>query len=83
MGRKNFNAFLKNPKMVKKQKEEKKRKKREEKKKKKEARKEEDSSGVLEDMLAYVDEYGNIVDEPPEDVPDLKLKKKDQSQDED
>ena len=76
MGRKNFNAFLK------KQRAEKKRKKKEEKRKKMEARKDEDSSGVLEDMLAYVDEYGNIVEEPPEDQPDLKLKKKDQADDE-
>jgi hypothetical protein len=55
MGRKNFNAFLK------KQKEEKKRKKNAEKRKKKEERKGQSTSGKLEDMLAYVDEYGNIV----------------------
>ena len=55
MGRKNFNAFLK------KQKAEKRRKKNAEKRKKKEERKTHTSSGKLEDMMAYVDEYGNII----------------------
>lgn len=55
MGRKNFNAFLK------KQKAEKKRKAKQEKRLKREARKEQPSSGNLEDMMAYIDEDGNIV----------------------
>ena len=58
MGRKNFNAFIK------KQKEEQKRKKKEEKLRKKEER--EHTSGKLDDMIAYVDKDGNILDEPPE-----------------
>ena len=63
MGRKNNNAFIK------KQKAEQKRKKKEEKKKKMEARKSDPSSTKFEDMIAYVDKYGNIVSEPPEDEP--------------
>ena len=59
MGRKNFNAFIK------KQKEEQKRKKKEEKLRKKEER--EHTSGKLDDMIAYVDKDGNILDEPPKE----------------
>ena len=59
MGRKNFNAYIK------KQKEEKKRKKLAEKKQKMEARKSQETSGKLEDMMAYVDEDGNIISTPP------------------
>ena len=61
MGRKNFNAFLK------KQKAEKKRKRKDEKRLKKEERKKEESSGQLKDMIAYLDEEGNIISEPPEE----------------
>ena len=61
MGRKNFNAFLKN------QKANKKKKKKEEKRAKREERKEEPTNSSLEDMLAYVDEDGNIVDSPPDE----------------
>lgn len=50
----------------KKEKEKKRRKKKEDKLQKKEERKAMDKSGALEDMIAYVDEYGNIVDSPPE-----------------
>ena len=57
MGRKNFNTFLK------KQKAEKKRKKKLEKQKRKEER--EHTSGSLDNMIAYLDENGNIVNEPP------------------
>ena len=65
MGRKNFNAFLK------KQKAEKKRKAKKEKRLKREARKEQPSSGNLEDMMAYVDEEGNIISvDSSEDVPE-------------
>jgi len=61
MGRKNQNTFIK------KQKEEKKRKAKQEKKEKMEARKAQETSGKLEDMMAYVDKYGNITSEPPEE----------------
>lgn len=61
MGRKNFNAFIKR------QKAEKKRKKKLEKQLRKEDKKFEDTSGDLQDMIAYVDEFGNILEEPPED----------------
>ena len=65
MGRKNFNTFLK------KQRAEKKRKKKEQKKEKMEARKNESTSSNLDDMIAYVDEEGNITSDPPEeDAPD-------------
>jgi uncharacterized protein YaaR (DUF327 family) len=52
---------------IKKQKAQKKRKKKEEKFKKKMEKKNQDTSGALEDMMAYVDEFGNILSEPPED----------------
>jgi S-adenosylmethionine hydrolase len=61
MGRKNYNSYIK------KLKQEKKRKKKEEKRQKMEERKEQDNSTSLEDMLAYVDEFGNLVSEPPEE----------------
>lgn len=57
----------------KKEKEKKRLKKREEKAKKREERKENSSGGGLENMLAYVDENGNITDTPPD--PDIKKKK--------
>ncbi|GJM29161.1 MAG: hypothetical protein DHS20C17_17960 [Cyclobacteriaceae bacterium] len=61
MSRRNYNTFLK------KQKAEKKRKAKLEKKLKKESRKDQASSGNLEDMMAYVDDDGNIVSvDPPE-----------------
>lgn len=62
MGRKNQNAYIK------KQKAEKKRKKKELKRKKMEERKNQDSSSELKDMLAYVDEDGNITTEPPDET---------------
>jgi cold shock CspA family protein len=52
----------------KKEKQKKKAQKKKEKLARKEARKAEDKSGKLEDMLAYVDEYGNIVDAPPDET---------------
>ncbi|MEM6522345.1 MAG: cold-shock protein [Bacteroidota bacterium] len=61
MGRKNQNAFIK------KQKEELKRKKRAEKKELMEERRSQPKSGKLEDMMAYIDENGNIVSGTPED----------------
>lgn len=60
MSRRNYNTFIK------KQKAEKKRKAKLEKKLKRESRKEQPSSGSLEDMMAYVDEDGNIVSVDPE-----------------
>lgn len=65
------NSFIKN------QKANKKRKKREEKMQRKIDKKDQDTSGKLEDMIAYVDEFGNILDEPPEDKPEKKKDKKD------
>lgn len=51
----------------KKEKQKKKAQKKKEKLARKEARKSEEKSGKLEDMLAYVDEFGNIVDSPPDE----------------
>ncbi len=51
----------------KKEKEKKKAQKRKEKLARKEAKREEEKSGKLEDMLAYVDEDGNIIDTPPDE----------------
>jgi len=61
MGRKNFNAFLKR------QKAEQKRKKKMEKQQQREERKSEETSGNLEDMMAFVDEDGNIVSKPADE----------------
>ena len=65
MGRSN-NSFIK------KLKAEKKKKKKREKREKMEERKKQPSSGKLEDMIAYVDEQGNITEEKP----DVLLQKK-------
>lgn len=53
-------------KYIKKQKADKKRKKKEAKFQKKMEKKNKDTSGDLKDMIAYVDEFGNITSEPPE-----------------
>ena len=45
-------------------------KKRKEKEKKRQARKENEKKGSLDDMIAYVDEFGNITSSPPD--PDKK-----------
>ena len=50
----------------KREREKKREKKREEKQRKKEERKANPGSGDLDSMIAYVDEYGNIVDTPPD-----------------
>ncbi|WP_297337800.1 cold-shock protein [Algoriphagus sp.] len=63
---KNQNTFIK------KQKAELKKRKQKEKLEKKLARKEQPKSGELEDMLAYVDEFGNISETPPEPEPPKK-----------
>ncbi len=55
---------------LKKMREEKKRKKKKEKEERKIERKQNAVEGKLENMLAYVDENGNISDKPPE--PELK-----------
>ena len=52
----------------------KKEKKRKEKEKKRLARKENEKSGDMEDMIAYVDEFGNLTSTPPD--PDKKEKVK-------
>jgi len=63
------NSFIKN------QKAQKKKKKRQEKLQKKIDKKEQETSGKLDDMIAYVDEFGNILDSPPEEPKDKKDKK--------
>ena len=45
----------------------KKKKKRDEKLQRKIDKKDQETSGKLNDMIAYVDEYGNISDSPPEE----------------
>lgn len=57
----NQNSFIK------KQKAEKKRKKRQEKIQKKIDRKNKDTDGSLDNMMAHLDEYGNIISGPQED----------------
>lgn len=57
----------------KKEKEKKRLKKRQDKQQKKEERKSNSTSGDLQDMIAYVDEEGNITDTPPD--PTIKKKK--------
>ena len=68
MGR-SQNSFIKS------QKEKKRLQKRKEKEEKKKERQENNSKGGgLDDMIAYLDENGNIVDTPPEEAPDSKQK---------
>jgi S-adenosylmethionine hydrolase len=55
---------------IKKQKAEKKRKKQAEKLAKRLDKKKQETSGSLDDMIAYVDEFGNIVDTPEEAAPE-------------
>lgn len=49
---------------IKKQKAERKRKKQAEKLQKRIDKKNQETSGELDDMIAYVDEFGNIIDKP-------------------
>ncbi len=63
------NSFIKNQKAIKKS------KKRQEKLERKVAKKDQKTSGALEDMIAYVDEFGNIVDEKPEEPKKKEIKK--------
>lgn len=57
----------------KKEKEKKRLKKRELKMKKKEERKANSKGGNFEDMIAYVDEYGNLTDTPPDPANKVKV----------
>lgn len=68
---KNQNTFIK------KQKAELKRRKKREKQQKMDARKDQPKSGKLEDMIMYVDEFGNFSESPPEPV-EPKVKKNNQ-----
>ncbi len=52
-------------------------KKRKEKAEKRQARKESGSSGSLDDMIAYVDEHGNILDTPPDPAEKEEIKAED------
>jgi hypothetical protein len=63
---KNQNTFIK------KQKAELKKRKKRDKQEKMAARKDQPKSGELDDMIAYVDEFGNISDTPPEPEPPKK-----------
>ena len=58
----------------KKEKEKKRLKKRQEKMQKREERKNSEKSGDLDDMIAYVDENGNISDTPPDPTKKKKIK---------
>lgn len=60
---------------IKKLKAEKKAKKRQEKFKKKLEKKDKSTSGDLEDMMAYVDEFGNITSKPTDEEPEQENKK--------
>lgn len=60
MGR-SQNKFIKNQKAAIKK------KKQQEKLQKKIDKKDQETSGALDDMMAYVDEFGNITDRPPEE----------------
>jgi len=61
----------------KKEKEKKKQKKRDEKEQKKQERKANSSKGGMDDMIAYVDEYGNITSTPPDPAKKSKIKLED------
>lgn len=63
MGR-SQNSFMK------KQREKKKQKKKDEKEQRKQERQESSTGGKLDDMLAYVDEFGNITSTPPDEQQD-------------
>ena len=58
----------------KKEREKKKQKKREDKEKKKELRKEQQAASGPDNMIAYVDEYGNITSTPPDPAKKEKIK---------
>ena len=56
------------------EKEKRKRKKKEEKARRAEARRANSEGGGLDNMIAYVDEFGNIVDTPPDPAAKKKIK---------
>ncbi|MFL2581897.1 MAG: hypothetical protein ACJ0QJ_01925 [Flavobacteriales bacterium] len=58
----------------KKEREKKRQKKKQEKALRKEERKSNASGGKFEDMIAYVDEFGQIVDTPPDPTKKTKIK---------
>ncbi len=62
------NSFIKNQKAMKKK------KKRDEKLQRKIDKKDQNPVSNLDDMIAYVDEYGNLLDEPPQDKEEPKTK---------
>lgn len=68
MGR-NQNSFIKQQKVKKKL-----QKRKEKEEKKKERQENSAKGGSLDDMIAYVDEFGNIVDEKPEEPNETKDK---------
>lgn len=61
----------------KREKEKKKQKKKQEKMQRKEERQAENTDSSLESMMAYVDEYGNIVDTPPDEEEKEEIKAED------
>lgn len=61
----------------KKEREKKKLQKKKAKAERREEKREQETSGKLDDMLAYVDEYGNIVDSPPEQTDKEEIKAED------
>lgn len=61
----------------KKENEKKRKKKQKEKEERREARKETAKEGTLDNMMAYVDEYGNISDTPPDPAKKKKVKAED------
>lgn len=63
---------------MKKLKAERKRKKKMEKFEKKLEKKHQETSGKLKDMIAYVDEFGNITDTPPEEQETTEKKKEEE-----
>lgn len=67
---------------MKKQREKKKQKKKEEKQQRKQERQENATGGSLDEMIAYVDEFGNITSTPPnEDETSADQKKKSEDKD--
>ncbi|WP_238354572.1 cold-shock protein [Fulvivirga marina] len=64
---------------IKQQREKKKQKKKEEKLQKKQERKENSTGGNLDDMIAYVDEFGNITSTPPSEHEDTSSTKNDKA----
>ncbi|WP_299754574.1 cold-shock protein [uncultured Pontibacter sp.] len=64
---------------MKKQREKKRQKKKEDKVQRKQERQENSSGGSLDAMIAYVDEFGNITDTPPEESKEEKTDEKEEA----